>query len=108
GLEQSRADLATANLRAIWSAERLYWLEYGTFTADLPQLASLGLVDATLVSDTAFYAYAISAADAAGFTAGATRTGSSRWFGAFSIDQNGVVGGVVQAAGQPDIVPGFQ
>ena len=34
-LEQSRADVAGANLRAIWSAQRLYWLQNRAFAADL-------------------------------------------------------------------------
>ena len=35
-LEQSRADLAGANLRAIWTAERIYWLDNHTTRAICP------------------------------------------------------------------------
>jgi prepilin-type N-terminal cleavage/methylation domain-containing protein len=55
-LEESRADAATAALRSIWSAERLYWLEYRTYTSDMTALAGLGLVDPSLVAGTTFYA----------------------------------------------------
>ncbi|MHC4179933.1 MAG: type IV pilin protein [Planctomycetota bacterium] len=107
-IEQSWADIAGANLRAIWSAERIYWLEYRTYTGDLSELESLGLLDPTIIAGTARYAYAISAADDSSFTATATRTGSVRWTGQLTIDESGVSGGAIQAAGQPDVVPGFQ
>ena len=37
-LESARADVAGANLRAIWTAERIYWLDNRTYTADLDLL----------------------------------------------------------------------
>jgi len=107
-LEQSRADIAGANLRALWSAERLYWLEYRTYTTDLSQLQSLGLVDPTIVSAATPYLYAIHFADSNAFSATATRTGSGRWSGECAIDATGTVSGVVQATRVADITPGFQ
>jgi general secretion pathway protein G len=107
-LEQSRADVAAANLRAIWSAERLYWLENRTYTSDLTELQSLGVLDPMIVSGTSWYAFAVIAADSTAFTATVTRTGSSLWTGQFTIDETGTVSGVIQASGEPDIVPGFQ
>ncbi len=44
-VEQSRADIAAANLRAIWVAERLYWLDHHVYAADLATLRTLGLLD---------------------------------------------------------------
>jgi type II secretory pathway pseudopilin PulG len=108
GIQQSRADIAGANLRAIWSAQRLYWLEYRTYTSDLSELESLGLLDPTVVSGTTYYVYAVSSADAGTFTAAATRIGSTRWTGQLTIDESGVLAGAIQATGHPDIVPGFQ
>ena len=107
-LEQSRADVAGANLRAIWSAERIYWLENHVFSSDLSELQGLGLVDPTIVSAGTFYSYAISGADSTSFTATATRGGSSRWTGGFNIDQTGVCGGSVDADGEASIEPGYQ
>ena len=107
-LQQSRADIAGANLRAIWSAQRLYWLEYRTYAANLSTLESMGLLDPTIVSATTVYVYAIQSAGSNTFTATATRTGSGRWSGEFAIDEAGTLSGVVQATGEPDIVPGFQ
>jgi len=43
-LEQSRVDIAGANLRAIWAAERLYWLQNQSYTTDLKTLQDLGLL----------------------------------------------------------------
>jgi type II secretory pathway pseudopilin PulG len=107
-MEQARADLAASNLRAIWSAQRLYWLEYRTYAPDLPTLQSLGLVDPTLVSSQLFYSYQIQAADANTFTASAIRTPNLAWNGMFTIDDTGVLSGVLTAPGALNIVPGFQ
>ncbi len=107
-LEQSRADLAGANLRAIWSAERLYWLESHAYTDDLNQLQSLQLLDPAVVSAATVYVYAVTAADNNTFTATATRTGSTRWTGEFVIDQTGTISGVIEASGEANIQPGFQ
>jgi type II secretory pathway pseudopilin PulG len=107
-MEQARADLAAANLQAIWSAQRLYWLEYRTYAPDLPTLQSLGLLDPTLVTSQAFYTYQIQSADANTFTATAIRTPNMVWNGIFSIDDTGVLAGVLTAPGEPNIVPGFQ
>ncbi len=107
-MEQSRADIAGSNLRAIWAAERLYWLENRTYTTNLALLESAGLLDPQILSSTAPYAYAVSSANSTGFTATATRSGSARWSGQFTIDEDGTVSGTVQATGEPSIVPGFQ
>jgi prepilin-type N-terminal cleavage/methylation domain-containing protein len=58
-IEQSKIDIAAANLRAIWAAERLYWLEYHSYTLDsdppthLETLNTLGLLDPGILSDSA-------------------------------------------------------
>ena len=50
-IEQSRADIAVANLRAIWAAERLYWLEYHTYTTSVSTLQSSGSLDNGIPND---------------------------------------------------------
>jgi prepilin-type N-terminal cleavage/methylation domain-containing protein len=107
-VEQSRADVAAANLRAIWSAQRVYWLEYRTYAASLSVLESLDLVDPAVVSATTTYVYAIQSADDSTFSASATRTGSARWSGAFTVDHSGVISGAITASGELDITAGFQ
>ncbi len=37
-VEQTKADIAGANLRAIWAAERLYWLKNRSYTANYAAL----------------------------------------------------------------------
>jgi type IV pilus assembly protein PilE len=107
-MEQSRADIAGSNLRAIWAAQRVYWLEHRSYAADLSALTSSGLLDPTVISSSTYYLYTVRAADSSSFTSTATRTGSTRWSGYFTIDAEGNLSGAIQAAGEPNIVPGFQ
>jgi Tfp pilus assembly protein PilE len=105
-LEQSKADIAAANLRAIWSAERLYWLEYRAYTDDLSELESLDLVDQTIALAADPYRYEIRAADARSFSVVAVRSGSGKWYGQLVIDETGTVQGEIGGGGNP-IQPGF-
>jgi prepilin-type N-terminal cleavage/methylation domain-containing protein len=104
--EQAQADIAAANLRAIWAAQRFYWLENRRYTLDLAQLQDL--LDPSIPGASTPYAYSIKLADSTTFTATATRTGSSMWTGQLTIDQTGMVSGFIQASGENNIVPGFQ
>lgn len=104
-LEQTRADTAAANLRAIWAAQRLYWLENHTYAA---QFADLGpLVDATITTNGPFYAYSIQAANGTTLRVTATRSGT-KYTGQLIIDEAGMITGHIQAAGQSPITPGMQ
>jgi prepilin-type N-terminal cleavage/methylation domain-containing protein len=105
-IEQSRADIAAANLRAVWSAQRLYWLENHCYTGDLGLLRGMGLLDPTITLSASGYSYSATAAKDT-FSAIAARTGSSRWNGKFEIDQTGAISGAIRAQGEPDIAPGF-
>jgi prepilin-type N-terminal cleavage/methylation domain-containing protein len=109
-IEQAKADIAGANLRAIWAAQRLYWLDNRTYAPDLATLGNAGLLDPTLVAPAsgAAYTYAIDSAGASTFGASAARTGDAGWTGTLSIDQTGAVTGSVQGEGQAAISPGYQ
>lgn len=92
-LEQSRTDFATANLRAIWGAQRLYWLENHAYASVLSQttprgLYELGLLDPAIVSTTGDYTYEITSATSTSFQATATRVGGVN---TITIDQNGTI-----------------
>jgi general secretion pathway protein G len=106
-IEQSRADIAVANLRAIWAAERLYWLEYHTYTSSIATLQTLGVLDNAIPSDESGtmggYQYSISASSAA-MTATAMRAGAD---GAFTINETGDGSGTISISGFT-ITPGFQ
>ena len=106
-VEQAHADIAGADLQAIWGAERFYWLENRTYTTNLATLEALGLLDPAVVAGTSRYLYSIEYADDSSFTAEATRINSGLWSGGFHAHEDGVVSGVVQAYGHSDIKPGF-
>jgi prepilin-type N-terminal cleavage/methylation domain-containing protein len=113
-VRQSRADIAAANLRAIWAAERLYWLEYHTYTEKLNanssatigvvSLVELGLLDAELfTSGPNKYTYTFEGSDPV--------NGIITTFGAKATNEiDGIIitmddAGVVTS---PDITLGFQ
>jgi prepilin-type N-terminal cleavage/methylation domain-containing protein len=105
-MEQSHADIAAANLRSIWTAERLYWLENRVFCGSLADLESLGLLDPTIVAASTPYAYSVTA-DATTFTAEAVRGGSSRFTGSLAITEAGTITGSVEDGRGTTIEPGF-
>jgi Tfp pilus assembly protein PilE len=107
-VEQSRADVAAANLRALWAAQRLYWLDNHAYTADLTALRSLGLLDSEIALSATGYGYAVTSAGSNNFQAAATHVGGTCWTGAYTIDETGQITGAIHAAGQADITPGFQ
>ncbi len=106
-LESARADVAGANLRAIWTAERIYWLDNRTYTTSLDVLVSLNLLDPSITSNTS-YTYLVTAADVATFTATAQRAPNVSWSGTVTITQDGGLTGTLTSPGQADIVVGFQ
>ncbi|HTQ39104.1 MAG TPA: type IV pilin protein [Pirellulales bacterium] len=106
-IEQSRAQVASANLEAIWSAQRLYWLENRTYSTNLATLQSAGMLDASLSNQT-FFTYEIVSADANTFVATATRNSNVKWNGTFTIDQTGTLSGVLSAPPLPNIAAGFE
>jgi prepilin-type N-terminal cleavage/methylation domain-containing protein len=113
-IEQSRADFAVANLRAIWAAERLYWLENHAYTDKLTQetpkgLYELGLLDPAVLSTTGDYIYTITtSAGGVAFQATATRKAGAAWAGAFTIDQDGATDGAITSGVETPITSGFQ
>ncbi len=118
-LERAKADVAVANLRAVWAAERIYWLENRRFTSDLSTFVDRsdtpqfhGLLERSIVHGAVNspYSYHVSEASAMTFTASATRTAGGSWSGTFTIDQDGTFdeNSRLQCEGEPDIVLGLQ
>jgi prepilin-type N-terminal cleavage/methylation domain-containing protein len=113
-LEQARADFAVANLRAIWAAQRIYWLEHHTYAdklkrtspTDPEEMYELGLLDPSIVA-AGDYSYTITSSGPNTFTAQAARAPIVGWTGVFTINQDGTTGGVISAGGTM-ITPGFQ
>ena len=98
-IEQARLDTAARNLRTLWTAQRVYWLERHTYADDLATLGSMDLVSSALASSqgsaTAPYAYSIDSADGSSFTASMTRKGSRKWSGTIRIDESGSISGYI-------------
>ena len=108
-IEQARLDTAARNLRTLWTAQRVYWLQRRTFTDDLTTLQAMDLVSPALASSqgsaTAPYAYSIDSADENSFSAGATRKGSRRWSGTIRIDASGSVSGYLMNSNGTTLLP---
>jgi prepilin-type N-terminal cleavage/methylation domain-containing protein len=89
-IEQSRTDIAAANLRAIWAAQRIYWLDYQVY-ADKSTLESpgCGILDPKIESDPTF-GYTITSTDnfATHFQAWATPKNAT-WTGRYMLDESG-------------------
>lgn len=104
-IEQARVDAAAANLKTVWSAQRVYWLEHRGYAPDLAALRSMDLIDPAVAdsasSPTAVYVYDIVSADVTTFEARALRNGGGTWSGQMQIDQDGsILGGVSGSGGQ--------
>jgi Tfp pilus assembly protein PilE len=103
-VEQSKLDIAAADLRAIWAAQRFYHLENRTYADSLDKLApgtaDGDLIESTLTSGTSFYAYEITRGDAQSFTATATHPVQPRCTGYLSIDEGGTVTSYVYYDGE--------
>ncbi len=121
-LEQSHADLAGAGLRMIHSAQRFYWLENRVYADNLQLLIDEDLIDQQLNTGMTRYEFAITAADADGFTSVARRRllddlGNSiyngAWQGTYTIDESGNITGTVDGPAStftgntPQLTPAF-
>ena len=100
-VEKTKADIAIANLRALWAAEQFYWVENRNFSSDFDALNNYNLLppDVLPAAQTATpappYSYTIVSYSATGFTIKAQRANTSALADAFQIDQTGAVTGNV-------------
>ncbi|NLO90553.1 MAG: prepilin-type N-terminal cleavage/methylation domain-containing protein [Elusimicrobia bacterium] len=105
--EQARVDIATANLQAIWTAQRLYKVQNGAFAAnvspDLDDYLDPAFVTSLNASNASFLYYISSTTyTPATFDAQAVRNPNltSFWYGYVDLDQAGLlVGGIRNADG---------
>jgi len=108
-IEQAHLDAAARDLKTIWSAQRVYWLDKREYAQDLATLQDIDLLSSKFVltkgSLTASYVYEIEAADSSSFLAVATRNGSRKWTGEIQIDEFGDISGKVSASGGTVLVP---
>lgn len=119
-VEQARVDMAAANLRAIWAAERLHRLQSGQYAADPREMPSLSTggheiaivgasspVSFRMYGDRS-YTYRILIGYDGSFSAEATRAPGAAFGGALTIDESGYVGGQVADSGGRAVRPGYQ
>jgi len=97
--EQSRADLAATTLRAVWTAQRLYWLRNRQYATSIGDLQNSGVLDQSIGSESPYYTYEITAADSTSFEAQAVRVNTTRWLGNLAITEAGTVSGEIQNGG---------
>ena len=118
-MEQSRANIAVANLRAVWTAQRAYALQQlqstgtATFAPNLATLRNAGLIDQSIVDDNGgdlppgvSYSYAITQSTTTTFTAMAFRANSTVWVSTLTIDEQGNLTGDVRYFGQSSAYAG--
>lgn len=121
-IEQARADLAAANLRTIWAAQRFYRLENGLYAESVARLRQADLIDTNILSPAdppetiaqyqPSYLYEITSSDLNTFTASATRNSTAvvEDRRTLSIDESGTITGEVRLVGmpaeRPSITPG--
>jgi prepilin-type N-terminal cleavage/methylation domain-containing protein len=78
-IQQVKDDVAVTNLKAIWAAERYYWIHNDPHAyADLATLQSQQLVDGTLNGGNGLYTYTIDLTN--NFSATATLSGGTTGF----------------------------
>jgi prepilin-type N-terminal cleavage/methylation domain-containing protein len=92
-VEQPKLDVATANLRSIWAAERFYFLEngrYGSLSDLMADTLAHDLIDPTILSGSTFYSYTVvPSLDGLSFVATATRPSSPQCYGTVTIKEKG-------------------
>ncbi|OQB84628.1 MAG: hypothetical protein BWX88_02551 [Planctomycetes bacterium ADurb.Bin126] len=107
-VEQAALDNAAGNLRTIWSAQRVYWLEHRTFASSLGELSALDLIDPSLTSPSATgakFVYQVSYASSEGFEVRASRINSTRWTGQIWMNQAGLLEGQITGPRNQVLVP---
>ena len=108
-MEQAALDNAAGNLRTIWSAQRVYWLEHRTYASSLGELSALDLIDPSLAASppasSAKFVYQVSFASSEGFEVRASRVNSTRWRGQLSMNQAGLLEGQVTGPENQVLVP---
>jgi prepilin-type N-terminal cleavage/methylation domain-containing protein len=108
-IEQGRLDGAARELKTIWSAQRVYWLDNHSYAENIAALQNLDLLRSDLPlsqgSVSAMYIYEIASADGESFTASAVRNASSKWSGEIEINEFGVITGSVTATDGTELLP---
>lgn len=103
--EATRAEDASAVLRSVWLAQRMHWLEHGTFADSLQDLSDQHLLDMVVPGLTQPFTYTMLNGDASGFAVQAQRAGSQEWSGTLVLDETGALSGQLQDGKGHHVVP---
>jgi len=103
--EATRAEDASAVLRSVWLAQRMHWLEHGTFADSLQDLSDQHLLDKVVPGLTQPFTYTVLSADNTGFAVQAQRAGSQEWSGTLVLDETGELSGQLQDGKGHHVVP---
>lgn len=103
--EGARVDEAGAVLRSIWNAQRSYHIEHREYAVDLDLLVTDRLLDGVVLTASAPFAFALTAAGAESFTVEATRAGSDVWSGSLAIDESGDITGQIEDGDGASVEP---
>ena len=118
-VEQARVDMAAANLRTLWAAQRFLYLNERSYTTDTDDLIAYGVFKHSEISSTSAggpflmyndpsFIYRIVLQPNGEFQATATRSAGTVFHGVLTIDAAGVVTGVVTDTHGREIRPGFR
>lgn len=97
-IQQSRTNIAATNLRAIWAAQRIYWIEYQVYSSDLAILRLQGILDPNFDAfDTTFSYGTPTSTDnfAQHFSVVATPKGGT-WTGTYTLEETGAISGEIR------------
>lgn len=98
-MEQSRVDLAAANLQSIWTAQRLYRAQHDVFADGVSSLNDfLDVSFVNTISDTNNPFLYSTALTGTGFDALAVRHKSTYWTGTLTINETGQLSGFTTGA----------
>ena len=112
-IEESKVDLAVANLESIWTAQRLYKAQDQNSEFAIQLSALNNFLDSSFMTSAtdsnAKFIYSTSTGTTAGeFWAKATRQNSTYWSGYIVIDTSGTLSGYIQDTHGNRVLPSKQ
>ena len=103
--EATRAEDASAVMRSVWLAQRMHWLEHGSFAPTLQDLSDEHLLDKVVPALAQPFKYSLLNGQMPGFAVQAQRAGSQEWSGVLVLDETGTLTGQIQDGKGHHVVP---
>lgn len=99
-VEKALVDDAAANLKGLWTAQRLYWLKYGVYATTIQSLQQehFFVAQGSMYSSGYLaFVYSVAGAESNACVMLATPQDTGRWSGGLRIANDGFVTGSIQA-----------